>query len=565
MAELRTLRPRPNHQDGGSPRRSMSQSLKSSLLIAVAIYAVLVVLLWILNRPSPNSFHSSPTLSRDVVAYKKGWLGLIKSPGRGVDESWPADMEMGRPEGQPISEALTLFQWPEHSAPERRNLPDRERIRPLPKPSPALHAFATWFPAAQDELPPEGDGRYPILFRDSETGAELDADGLLSLGVPEAFLSIDAPKLYHAPRLRLLFRNEGLEFLHALYLEVGDQRTGARVSYDLESLKEISHRFQSSGDWAVLDTALLAWHDTPLECRVGFVAGPAERQRLPRETGAEVAFGDLLRVQYLGTAPPGAAMKRLTHLPSKFSDSVPELQAARQASTGTEDTRDLLWLLSADGEIWAADEDPPQTAAGEKAAPADCGSASRPLIRFSSSTYLKDHLGVATPDGIVWGWEILSDTNRIGLASPRLVEGVPTVFPDDLELVFVPAYASATFLIDAIPDAPNPRSLENLFEARLPRLTLAGSTSEAERQIVGFAAVAAQVNWEHSRIWDDEPPPLPEDRTFREATPASLLDWYLKQSPGAFASYDEPGLTLWINERKSSRWGEFWERIFDFF
>ena len=52
----------------------------------------------------------------------------------------------------------------------------------------------------------------------------------------------------------------------------------------------------------------------------------------------------------------------------------------------------------------------------------------------------------------------------------------------------------------------NPYPGEDLFDIRIPRLTIDPEMDDAEDNLGALLCVASQVEWEHSNRWDNEEP-----------------------------------------------------------
>ena len=102
---------------------------------------------------------------------------------------------------------------------------------------------------------------------------------------------------------------------------------------------------------------------------------------------------------------------------------------------------------------------------------------------------------------------------------------------------------------------PNPSDSEDLFDIRLPRITLGSDRDET--QFLGYIAVASQVGWDTETKWSDHPPRnMPSDKTFRNESPQTLMNWYLDNTPTSHVRFNDSRLVLHINEEKDSWWNE---------
>ncbi len=101
-------------------------------------------------------------------------------------------------------------------------------------------------------------------------------------------------------------------------------------------------------------------------------------------------------------------------------------------------------------------------------------------------------------------------------------------------------------------------NIENLFDVKIPRMTLSSNPEQAEDELLGLLAVAAQIGWDYENVWDDNPPEnLPADFTLYDMTVNEMLNWYLKITPSAHIRYEEETKVIFINEEKEG----VWERI----
>ena len=62
------------------------------------------------------------------------------------------------------------------------------------------------------------------------------------------------------------------------------------------------------------DTELLIWHDSPLECLVRVLTGEPQMSTLEQKRGAQVSFGEDLRLQWLAPMESEPSLKSITDL-----------------------------------------------------------------------------------------------------------------------------------------------------------------------------------------------------------------------------------------------------------
>ena len=511
----------------------MSKGLKGCLFAGAAFYLVVAAILITVKLLEVPDLNSAPSISRDVPGFDSGSLGLLKEASRKVEQVHPASKEMDTPERYPGKDGSFVLVWPEEEIVSAGSPPDPWVSEFQGDDELELVAFATWIPGPDDALPDEAPKSFPLRFHDAETLAPLSEAELDELGIPPAMRKIRPPREYHTPRIRLLFRNSGMEFVRVNGINIGDSRTGARVGYDLESLGELDQRAVTRGKWTRVDAALLIWHDSPLTCRVQVLTGEPQRADLKQAIGEEVLFGDSLRIQWLGQMErePDASTYLHSYRPV---DPVTKKQAEELEEKfqhqSYRDTRALLVTQEKE------ESDTPYL-----------------LLRTSSGDLLEDHVSVLGGGKPKWDWERTEEEGNLYLATIR--DKTPRTEP--VSLVFLPHITELVLEIPGIPDAPNPRNVEDLFDITLPRITLPSDLSDAERHLIGYISVATQVRWDSSRKWGDVPPKnLPSDYTFYNETPQSLLIWYLDNTKGSFIRYREEEYTLYVNEREETWWSK---------
>lgn len=484
-----------------------------SAFVLYLVVAAIAILASVVQR---EDFHSSPTVSRDTAAYRNGSLGLLKEPDIDFEQFSPAEREFGKLTNTGGDDKWNLT-WEEDSESDTGEaidpwvgaLAEGDKIE--------LVAFATWYPKAGDRVGKEAD--FSLKFYDAKTFVPLSEKALIESGVDPAMLTMDSPIGYETPRIRLLFHSESMGAVCIRALNIGDQRTGARVSYDLEKLDELESRSHTVGEWTSADAALLLWHDSPLDISIAILTGEAEFSDLPKREGEQVVFGDDLRVQWL------ADFTGEVDAEATFSSS--DVFTTGVSADDPEATQNLSAKITLE-EIEPGKEFQPET-----------------LIRASSPSYLK-HCGRVTSTGIDWQWSERADSRPLYLAS------FPTT-NEPTRLVFLPHLTEVKWKIDRIPDAPNQGEIEDLFEITLPRITV--SDLNGERNLIGLISTAAQVEFDYDLLWSERPPKLmPEDWTFLNETPQSLLNWYLDNTKGSFVIYDEESFHMRVNERDETWW-----------
>ncbi|MBP6783877.1 MAG: hypothetical protein KA152_08820 [Verrucomicrobiales bacterium] len=519
----------------------MSKRLKVALLIGLLLYGLFAAMLLVRATTVKKDFQSPAAATRDVYGFQSGQLGMLKKGSAKTEILRPASEPMTEPGWIDGENNTFAIDWSEEPVIKPNTPPERWVNRPQGDDKIELVAFASWVPAADDPLTNDGGWQAKLIFRDPATLEVFSDERLRELAVPESFRRLSPPRLYQTPILRLLFRTSGMEYIHSGSINVGDSRTGARVSFNLDSSNDGESREETAGKWTRIDTELLIWHDSPLLCHVGFLTGEAQHARLDQRRGAQVVFGDQLRLQWLTqvNSDPNINSFRDDFLP--LPAATEKHQAIMARLDGPDyDLRERILSVK-----FKSDGEPePMT-----------------LVRASSQTFLEEHCGLISGDKVIWDWESEENSGPLHIASIGIVS--PQEAP--LHLVFLPQITELTFPIAGIPDMPNSREINDLFDTVLPRISLPEDLDDAETQLLGFIAVGAQIAWESDERWQDDPPKnFPTDRTFRNETPQTLLNWYLENTPGAYVRYEPDGLIIHINEETPSWWEKMKESIENF-
>lgn len=506
----------------------MSKRLALAFLIAFSLYGLFAAALIVKELRIKESFHSPAEASRAVYGFESGDVGLLRAA--------PRKTEVVRPAAEPMADPVYLDAESGKSfALDWTREPEVPPTTPADRWSPALEgddkveliAFATWVPAGDDPLTNIGDWQAALTFRDPTTLEIIPDEKLREFGAPESFSRLSPPRRYQTPVLRLLFRTSGMPYPHCVGMNAGDQRTGARVSYDLDDSNDAAPRVEVAGAWMRVDTELLIWHDSPLECLVRILTGEPQLATLEQRRGAQVTFGNDLRIQWLAQMESEPSLQGFTDV---FKPAAPFAEPHRELVARLRDEKFKNRHRAQEIDFRSPGMVKPAT-----------------LLRASSPHYLEEHCGLITESGIVRTWDSHEKEKDLYLASI----GVTEPLEKPLGFVFLPKVTELTFSIAGLPDMPNPRDTKNLFEITLPRITLPDEIDDAETHLIGFIGVGAQVAWERNRRWDETiRSSLPPDHTFRNKTPQSLLNWYLDHTPGAHVRYDEAGLILHFNEEK---------------
>tara|TARA_R110002096_G_scaffold31754_1_gene92807 strand:- start:536 stop:2107 length:1572 start_codon:yes stop_codon:yes gene_type:complete len=517
----------------------MSKRTAGCIFSAIVLYLILGAILFVISQSHREDYHSSPTDSRDVYGFNSGSLGILKEPSKKTEQFRPAEPPMPIPTRHAgLTKGSFLLEWDKDADIDKGTPPDPWVDSLQGDDKIELIAFATWIPQPEDPYSDPDDWKPELQFRDAKSLQLLDETQIADLGIPPELFLLDAPDEYQTPRLSLLLRTRGMEVVRFNNIDLGDGRTGAKVSYDLEKLSEQPSRSTTIKEWTRLDAAMLIFHDSPLEVRTTVLTGEPNFQTLKKTTGSQVVFGDQLRVQWLQKLPRSPYVENYadSFIPAK---SVPKETAKRLKSMdrygNNKDKTRAFHITLKD----SSDRQPYE------------------FVRASSDTYLENHCGLVTGKGIDWEWDSEEEDDSYYLATIKSDGSKKTS-----QLVFLPHITELRFKIPALPNLPNLDTIDDLFETSLPRITLPQDLSDAEGQLFGYIGVGAQVAWDTNKIWNDHPPKeLPADNTFINQTPQSLLDWYLTNTPTAQIRYDEDGLILYINEENEGWWESFVESL----
>lgn len=514
------------------------------LIAAIPLYLLFVAAVFLMAAKKEVDYSVAAEVSRDVYGFQEGQLGVLRDASRKNGQVRPASEVMGelvRIDSEPPEEDYVL-DWKGEESVEIGTPPERWVDVLQGDDAVELVAFATWVPQPDDPLTNYGGWQAELTFRDPETLGGISSEELAKLGIPDHFSKLSPPRIYQTPVLRLLLRCSAMPQFQAPELRLGDQRTGARVNLDLHERDSKVFWTERTGDWVRYDSELLLWHDSPLSCRLCVLTGEPEYAELPQTLGEQVVFGDRLRLQWLGRSPRSA--------------TVTNYLADFKPSTGVP-IETLDWMPKSSADPFYTNERPGLFRVNLRAQSVPIPET---IIRASSEQYLKEHLGWISSDGVTTSWKWTEEETQGGflIASTRRVQPVGK----PMKLVFLPQITELEFTIAGLPDLPNPGNVENLFDCVLPRVTLPADLEDAEAHLIGFIGVGAQIAWEKKDRWDKHPPDsLPMDRTFRNETPRSLLNWYLQNTVGATSRFDQDNLLLHVNEEKITWWNGLRERL----
>jgi hypothetical protein len=522
----------------------MSRRIRILLIAAIPLYLGFVAAVLLMAAKKEVNYSVAADISRDVYGFQEGQLGVLRDASRKNGQVRPASELMGEVVriNSEAPEEKYVLDWKGEKSVDIGTPPERwvdvlqgdDRVE--------LVAFATWVPQPDDPLTNEGGWQAELTFRDPETLKVISSEELAKLGIPDHYSKLSPPRLYQTPVVRLLLRCSGMPQFQAPELRLGDHRTGARVNLDLRERDSKVTWTERVGDWVRYDSELLIWHNSPLLCRLCVLTGEPEYAELPQTLGAQIAFGDRLRVQWLGQAPRSIAI----------SNSLYDFKPSKQVPIAT-----LDWMPKSSADPFYTVERP---GLFQVSLPNQTEPTPETIVRASSEEYLTEHLGWMSADSstIRWRWTEEETQGGFLIASTRKVQSAD----QPMKLVFIPHIAELEFSIAGLPDLPNSGDIENLFDCVLPRISLPVDLDDAEAHLIGFIGVGAQIAWDQEDRWDDHPPDnLPADHTFRNETPRSLLNWYLQNTEGARLRYDEENLLLYVNEERMTWWDGLWERM----
>lgn len=588
------------------------------LVIVGLIWVGLIVVAVYFKVIEPEDFFSSPTASRDLPGFKEeSSVGIVEPKKWEIDEARPASdvmAELTRIDG--VNDDFML-NW--KGEPEAVAVPQKENWTTGMMGDDAIElvAFATWVPQADDALGENAQWEITPIFRDPKTLNEITKDKMKALGIPDSFCSMSPPKEYISGKMRLIFRTSTMEYVRFVTISGANDRTKAKVTYDLESLGEEEPNQRKIGEWAYYDTALVTWHDAPVKFNAIALTGEPIVKSLEQKLGAQVNFDDFLRMQWVAPADgnvtdetssyqgfvkaaglkgEGAAELFIEINPNEERDKITlgDLEYGHPATEEAvfekliEKTQIALNgeslpenILSSDilyeGGYWeyisveAAQKLVPEwadfiakhatipepvpdnieTAMWLKVKQPAYDWHPKTLVRISSDEY-RDHCGWIREDGSVeWRWDSEEEENAINLHSTRQMADMSK----PMTVVFLPKMGEMNFEIGGMPDLPNSADIPDLFDMKLPRITLPENPESAEDRMIQLICVVTQNGWDINNKWKtDAPKELPSDRTFRDKTPQELLNWYLQVTPGAHIDYDEAEQVLSFNKEEESLW-----------
>lgn len=386
----------------------------STLLLAVAGFAF-----WI-NQRDPA--YASPKAKRDDMAsiFLTTWEQYVNEKPNGITlpsiAKLPAARVLNYPKSSVVNLQSSALIDPRLPTPITAVKANLDGIADLPGGSRLrLEAMAVSVPRSDDPLTPEHDLQEPLTFRrpsgEALTSADLDA-----LRVPEHGRSVSRAMRWF-PMIRLVFRSEDLEFHRVTEWRAFDQRTQANITQALGVVPV------DDPELLILDTDLSIWHDTPVMISLQFPCGQPTVIPLDLSKTNDVALApharfhlvDVIDGIVFGAVPKGRAF----HLPIE----------QRGAAT--------TFVHRAFPQAWAE----------------------QVMLRVRRKS---------GPETDRERWLAADPAPDLGLVSVDW----PRDEIEEVSVVFLPHMARALFELPTIPEMPNPRSLGNLFDAKIPRLYL---------------------------------------------------------------------------------------------
>lgn len=280
-----------------------------------------------------------------------------------------------------------------------------------------LVAVAVSVPSADDPADLEDAATEQLLFRRPDDLSEISTAELDTLGVPASTREIVRATRW-TPVVRLIIEKKGLAFERISSFRAFDTRTRASVTEFLDR-HDLGEESSLEGDGlAILDIYLDIWHDTPLTIAVDLPCGA------PVETPVRLDDG-------FQSAPVPHARFQL-------------LAACKGPLAGTEQSSDQIYVESGSSDDLA-------TVLAYRVFPSPWAGHMALRVRHGEQEVIR---------------ALMSAT--VGLADAPW----PRSEIDQVSLLQFPQRARAIFQIPALPDMPNPRSVANLFDVRMPRLNL---------------------------------------------------------------------------------------------
>ncbi|MFT5468240.1 MAG: hypothetical protein ACI8UO_003349 [Verrucomicrobiales bacterium] len=505
------------------------------LILGFLLFVGAGVFFYLLNA-TPRLF-SSPTEPRIETGYHGAFpvptgqiLESFKEPPRGH----AARHEMDRPRRVEGLGGEFVLTWETEKPTPLTDLPNAWTQQLLGDDEIELFAFATWHPEPDDDRD-DPEWRASMRFRDPESLQSFDSDELERLKIPKDWNSSQISQHDQKPWIRLIFRSENMPVTQIYGPILVDARTGARVN------PSHMHSASTSGPWTRMDLLLNAWRDTPVKIWAIGLTGEPMFAELPMSVGKQAVFGDRLRLQF---AAEGIGIRALS-----------SISATHPLAPGED-----MGLL----EPFIKGNVRPGITPPFAAITRHRGWQERQALLRSSAGAFGRHVGILDDETGNYRWDWAH--GELGLLEMMWTRAPKTKGP--MNLVFLPQKTELMFEIAGLPDLPNLRSIESLFEVRMPRLTLPpnfGFVVSSERDFLESIAEAVQMPFQIKRYcWRvSQPEALPDDLTFHDTSPQQLLDWYLENTPEANARIDEETGFLVFNEERNSRWDRikaWWKR-----
>ncbi|MFT5465453.1 MAG: hypothetical protein ACI8UO_000548 [Verrucomicrobiales bacterium] len=264
-------------------------------------------------------------------------------------------------------------------------------------------------------------------FFDPTTGKDLSRQQLLALS--EDARDFQPNVLLSMPTLRLIFDGSAAPLVRDRTNFVFDARTKWLVAH--------GGPIDSKDGFVVTDIQISLWHDTELDVVLDVPCGNPESVPIPRTVGEQIAIGESIRVQVGGF---GAG----------------RVKALDQRGL----TFDVVGNPETEGFV---------------------------IARISPSIWAKQcQIGIVGEPPAERAW--LESVPRFQPAT--ISRPVDEISEDDLQIFWYPKRARVWFRVAAIPAMPNPRSVRNLFNVRIPQVTV--NDREGFEAMLKLAADATQ-------------------------------------------------------------------------
>lgn len=331
-------------------------------------------------------------------------------------------------------------------------------------------------------------------FFDPKTGRELTREQLLALS--DEARDFEPNILISTPTLRLIFDGSAAPLVRDRTDFVFDARTKWLVAHGGPT--------RSRDGFVVTDIQIEIWHDTELDVVIEVPCGELESAPIPRTVGEQFAIGDAIRVQ-VGGLGNGRA-KEVDHRGLTF---------------------DVVGDRQREGFV---------------------------IARVSPATWAQQcQIGIAGEKPADRAW--LTAVPRFQPA--KVNRPVNEIHEADLRIFWYPKRARVWFRVAALPAMPNPRSIRNLFDVRIPQVTV--NDREGFEAMLMIAAAATQhddtsdgVYWNYGV--GEEPPEGYFPRRWENVKASQLLNEILKFHQEGNVRIDREKQYLVYEEVEKTSW-----------